>query len=336
MYKTKRTVVLLGTLLLGGCASLEAQLAPTKEFKAAVTDREHAMQSLEVAKTCCKDFANIPYADMAPGASQLTVIDAKSPVYVFAEGKSYFAAYRLPTHSGDLKITIEGIIDQTMFEPVVVMLDSRFQVTRTMRQDVFKFDPARLISGNAVSGTFTVDRTHIGNPNNESYLLIYTDKSRLDETITIPSDAKLMAKAKVVNDYGIKDPVIPHSPWGVIRFSVTDLSAGKDGGNVYKPAYALGTDEIKVQATRPKVEVAPNKLVVPAATAAAVATSAAVPAKPAPTMLSETEAFYQSQIEKAVKAGDIDKAMQLVNEAERAGSTKAKQVFVDAVKRSQK
>ncbi len=53
-------------------------------------------------------------------------------------------------------------------------------------------------------------------------------------------------------------------------------------------------------------------------------------------MLSETEAFYQSQIEKAVKAGDIDKAMKLVNEAERAGSTKAKSVFIDAVKRSQK
>jgi maltose operon protein len=53
-------------------------------------------------------------------------------------------------------------------------------------------------------------------------------------------------------------------------------------------------------------------------------------------MLTETEAFYQSQIEKAVKAGDIDKAMQLVSEAERAGSTKAKSVFIDAVKRSQK
>ncbi|MGL4932506.1 MAG: MalM family protein, partial [Aeromonas sp.] len=41
-------------------------------------------------------------------------------------------------------------------------------------------------------------------------------------------------------------------------------------------------------------------------------------------------------IEKAVTAGDINKAMTLVNEAERAGSTKAKTVFVEAVKRSQK
>jgi len=335
MYNTKLAVVLLGSLLLGGCASLEAQLSPTKGFKAAVTDRERAMQSLDLAKACCKDFANIPYVDMVLGTSQLAAIDANSPVYAFSEGKSYFAAYRLPTHSGDLSITIEGIIDQTMFEPVVVMLDSRFQVTRTMGRNVFRYDPARLISGNAVSGTFTVDRSHIGNPNNESYLLIYTDESRLSETLTIPSDAKLMAKAKVVNDYGIKDPVIPHSPWGVIRFSVVDLSAGKDGGNVYKPAYAIGTDEIKEQARRSTVEVVPNKLVVPAATAV-VATSASVVAKPAPAMLSETETFYQSQIEKAVKAGDIDKAMKLVNEAERAGSTKAKSVFIDAVKRSQK
>lgn len=75
-----------------------------------------------------------------------------------------------------------------------------------------------------------------------------------------------------------------------------------------------------------------------AAVAAGTVTAAAVaaPSKPAPVMLTETEAFYQSQIEKAVKAGDIDKAMQLVNEAERAGSTKAKSVFIDAVKRSQK
>ncbi len=104
---------------------------------------------------------------------------------------------------------------------------------------------------------------------------------------------------------------------------------------MYKPVYAIGTDEIKEQARRSTVEVVPNKLVVPAATAV-VATSASVVAKPALAMLSETEAFYQSQIEKAVKAGDIDKAMKLVGEAERAGSTKAKSVFIDAVKRSQK
>ncbi|MGH1409130.1 MAG: MalM family protein, partial [Aeromonas sp.] len=88
-------------------------------------------------------------------------------------------------------------------------------------------------------------------------------------------------------------------------------------------------------ANTPIVDTTPNKLVVPVATAA-TAKAVTATAKPAPAMLGETDAFYQSQIEKAVKVGDIDKAMKLVNEAERAGSTKAKSVFIDAVKRSQK
>ena len=129
-----------------------------------------------------------------------------------------------------------------------------------------------------------------------------------------------------------EDPLIPHSAWGVLKIDVEDMSASKLGDNFYKPVYQEAID-----ANTPIVDPAPNKLVVPAATAAtaAGATSAAKPI-PAPTMLSETETFYNSQIEKAVKAGDIDKAMQLVSEAERAGSTKAKSVFIDAVKRSQK
>ena len=104
------------------------------------------------------------------------------------------------------------------------------------------------------------------------------------------------------------------------------MSASKSGIISIKPVYQEATD-----ANAPIVDPTPNKLVVPAATATTLTA-----AKTAPAMLSETESFYNAQIEKAVKAGDIDKAMQLVNEAERAGSTKAKSVFIDAVKRSQK
>ena len=95
---------------------------------------------------------------------------------------------------------------------------------------------------------------------------------------------------------------------------------------MFKPEYA---DKVAMSQAKPATTAV-------AATAATTAAVAAAPSKPAPAMLSETESFYNAQIEKAVKAGDIDKAMQLVNEAERAGSTKAKSVFIDAVKRSQK
>ena len=101
------------------------------------------------------------------------------------------------------------------------------------------------------------------------------------------------------------------------------MAKGQGLEAVFKPEYS---DKVAMSQAKPAV----------AATAATTAAVAATPSTPAPAMLSETETFYNSQIEKAVKAGDIDKAMQLVSEAERAGSTKAKSVFIDAIKRSQK
>ncbi|MGU5728758.1 MalM family protein [Aeromonas jandaei] len=263
----------------------------------------------------------------------MIAIDGSSPAFNFPEGKSYYAAFKLPTNSGDLKITVAGLIDKTLFNPTVLMLDSQFKPTRTIGSEIITYKPARLLDGDRVEGVFTIDRSYVGNPNNETYMVIYTTQATLSRTTQAMSPSKMMAKSLSVQDYGAKDPLIPHSAWGVVSIDVEDMSSTKLGDNFYKPVY-----QEAINANTPIVDPTPNKLVVPAAaaTAAAVATSAAVPAKPAPAMLSETEAFYQSQIEKAVKAGDIDKAMQLVNEAERAGSTKAKQVFVDAVKRSQK
>ena len=104
------------------------------------------------------------------------------------------------------------------------------------------------------------------------------------------------------------------------------MAKGQGLEAVFKPEYS---DKVAMSQAKPATTAV-------AATAATTAAVAATPSTPPPAMLSETETFYNSQIEKAVKAGDIDKAMQLVSEAERAGSTKAKSVFIDAVKRSQK
>ncbi|MNP34929.1 maltose regulon periplasmic protein [compost metagenome] len=135
--------------------------------------------------------------------------------------------------------------------------------------------------------------------------------------------AKAFARANGTVEPDIKDPVIPHSPWGLVQIEVVDTAKGQGLEAVFKPEYS---DKVAMSQAQPAI----------AATAATTAVVAPTPSKPAPAMLTETETFYNSQIEKAVKAGDIDKAMQLVSEAERAGSTKAKSVFIDAVKRSQK
>ncbi len=332
MKYSKVALTILCSTLMTACASLEATVAPTQEYKSILDSRASALQQLGSATVCCTSISELQYQPLAAEQKRVVAIDGSSPAFNFPEGKSYYAAFKLPTNSGDLKITVAGLIDKTLFNPTVLLLDSQFKPTRTIGADIITYKPARMLDGDRVEGVFTIDRSYVGNPNNETYMVIYTTQATLSQTTQAMSPSKMMAKSLSVQDYGAKDPLIPHSAWGVVKIDVEDMSASALGDNFYKPVYQEAID-----ANTPIVDATPNKLVVPVATAAtATSVAGATVAKPAPAMLSETEAFYQSQIEKAVKAGDIDKAMKLVNEAERAGSTKAKSVFIDAVKRSQK
>lgn len=330
MKYSKVALTILCSTLMTACASLEATVAPTQEYKSILDSRASALQQLGLATVCCTSINELQYQPLAAEQKRVVAIDGSSPAFNFPEGKSYYVAFKLPTNSGDLKITVAGLIDKTLFNPTVLLLDSQFKPTRTIGADIITYKPARMLDGDRVEGIFTIDRSYVGNPNNETYMVIYTSQATLSQTTQAMSPSKMMAKSLSVQDYGAKDPLIPHSAWGVVKIDVEDMSASALGDNFYKPVYQEAID-----ANTPIVDATPNKLVVPVATAATAVAGATV-AKPAPAMLSETEAFYQSQIEKAVKAGDIDKAMKLVNEAERAGSTKAKSVFIDAVKRSQK
>ncbi|WP_323949397.1 MalM family protein [Aeromonas veronii] len=330
MKYSKVALTILCSTLMTACASLEATVAPTQEYKGILDSRASALQQLGTATVCCSSINELQYQPLAAEQKRVVAIDGSSPAFNFPEGKSYYAAFKLPSNSGDLKITVAGLIDKTLFNPTVLLLDSQFKPTRTIGANIITYKPARMLDGDRVEGVFTIDRSYVGNPNNETYMVIYTTQATLSQTTQAMSPSKMMAKSMSVQDYGAKDPLIPHSAWGVVTLDVEDLSASALGDNFYKPVYQEAID-----ANTPIVDTTPNKLVVPVATAATSVAGATV-AKPAPAMLSETEAFYQSQIENAVKAGDIDKAMKLVNEAERAGSTKAKSVFIDAVKRSQK
>ena len=326
MKYTKVALTVLCSTLMTACASLEETVAPTQEYKSILDSRASALQQLGAATVCCSSLSGLKYQPLIADQKRIVAIDGNSPVFTFPEGKSYFAAFKLPSNSGDLKITIAGLIDKTLFNPTVLLLDSQFKSTRTISSNIITYKPARMLDGDRVEGVFTIDRSYVGNPNNETYMVVYTTQAALSQTTQAMSPSKMMAKSLSVQDYGAKDPLIPHSAWGVLTLEVEDMSASKSGDNFYKPVYQEAID-----ANAPIVDPTPNKLVVPAATATTLTA-----AKTAPAMLSETESFYNAQIEKAVKAGDIDKAMQLVNEAERAGSTKAKSVFIDAVKRSQK
>jgi maltose operon periplasmic protein len=333
-------------LILAGCSSIEELVVPTSEYKSVLDARENSITTLAESRSCCEQYQQMPYKDLPISDSILLVIDGSSPVYKFQEGNSFFSAYRLPVNTGDLKITVSAQVDSTVYFPAVIMLDSQFKPTRYIAGNIFEYKPAKFLDPDRVEAVFTVDRSQVGNPKNESYMIIYSPSTKLNDTTTVIHPANLQAKALHVDQPGIKNPEIPHSAWGLIKLSVEDLSSISGRDNMYKPVY-----QDTIDANLPKVDTAPNKLAIapaaatagvvataPAANQAAVVPAASVAATTVATgtMLAETEAMYNQLIQKAISSGDIEKAMALASEAERAGSGSAKQTLVNAIKNSQK
>ncbi|MFQ2821363.1 MalM family protein [Aeromonas allosaccharophila] len=318
MKRVKMSIAAVITALLTGCAG--NMVVPLQEHGSILSDADRAKQALAKASNCCVAFKDFSYVPLPEGET-LLAIDGKQPTFQFDEGMSYFAAYRLPANTGNLAIKVASQVSKTVLVPKVIMLDSQFKVTRVLGESVFTYQPAHLLDNDRIEGKVFVDRSMPGNPAAETYMIVYAPASELVGSTTILHPAKAFARANQTVEPAMPDPVIPHSPWGLLQIEVVDMAKGQGLEAVFKSEYA---DKVAMSQGAQ-------------ATAVAVTTATVVaPSQPVPAMLSETETFYQSQIEKAVKAGDIDKAMKLVNEAERAGSTKAKTVFVDAVKRSQK
>lgn len=49
-------------------------------------------------------------------------------------------------------------------------------------------------------------------------------------------------------------------------------------------------------------------------------------------MLNDTESYFNQAIKDAVAKGDVDKALKLLDEAERLGSKSARSTFISSVK----
>lgn len=336
---------ILGVVLVG-CSS-EPLIAPIEQFKDAFSPASTASSALAQTSVCCRNWQELPYTSLNIGKTYVD-IDGKSPVFELNDGKSFIGAYKLPIHSGDIRITAAAQIDKTVYYPRIVMLDSQFRVTRVIGDDLFTYKPAQLLQLDRIETAFTVDRSRVGNPNNETYMVIYSPASELNKTTTILHPAKAFARAHSSVEPEIADPVVSHSAWGLVELEVEDLSSYAGKENVFVPEYAdkmaIANGGTYVDVNKKPV-VAPNKLVV-APTVVAVEQVEMMSKSPSSvngstdiatgTMLAETEAMYNQLIQKAISSGDIEKAMALASEAERAGSGSAKQTLVNAIKNSQK
>lgn len=295
---------------------------------------DEAVVSQISAQACCATYADMPFMPIPNNEFEYAFeLNSKSPVFAFPDGLSYFQTFQLPQQGRFFKIRISSVFGKTVLIPTVQLLDSNLKIIREIKKDKFTVDYGNLGRKVYLTTVFELDNSSI---NPVSFIVLKADSSSIGGETQIMSAARKWAKESGLAQPVESDPIIPHSLAGELMIAV-DVSGfrneqgkaqtlGDIGKTTAATAVTVGSVAAAASSPANAPAVQPERTVVKASNEVVGGVS----------MLPETEEFYNQQIQKAVASGEIEKAMALTNEAERAGSRSAKQTFVNAVKSGQK
>ncbi|AHG19854.1 maltose-binding protein [Chania multitudinisentens RB-25] len=272
---------------------------------------------VSIAPTLSHDtLQQLPWRPIVPPASERIEITASSPQVNQGDIQGSVAAFTLPADRGSLEITLDSLVnDRSVYSPSVVVLDEQLRPAAFYPSSYFAYKQAGVMSGDRLEGTMKLTPA-LGQK--QIYLLVYTTRQDLAATTQLLDPAKAYALGVGNAAPNIPDPIAHHSSTGALNLKV-------------KSEQNMGSVMIGLPMT---TSTAPAPVVVGSATPAVAAAPVAAPAPAAPAepMLNDTEAYFNNGIKQAVKAGDIDKALKLMNEAEKLGSTTARETFIGSVK----
>ncbi|CAI0748987.1 maltose operon protein MalM [Serratia entomophila] len=256
---------------------------------------------------------SLPWQPLQPPVSQEIKLDNVSPQINQGDIQGAIAAYTLPADRGSLEVTLSSISkNRSLYAPSVLVLDEHQRPAAYYPSSYFPYQPPGAMSSDRLEGTLKLTPA-LGQK--QIYLLVYTTRQDLAKTTQLTNPAKAYAAGVGNAVPDIPDPVASHSTSGTLKLKVT---AEQGSGNVM------------IGMLQPAPTTAP--VVVGSTTPVATAAPAPAPATPAEPMLNDTESYFNNGIKQAVKAGDIDKALKLMNEAEKLGSTTARKTFISSVK----
>lgn len=232
------------------------------------------------------------------------------------------AAYSVPANIGELTLTLSSEVNQqtSVFAPNVLILDQNMTPSAFFPSSYFTYQAPGVMSADRLEGVMRLTPA-LGQQ--KLYVLVFTTDKDLQQTTTLLDPAKAYAKGVGNAIPDIPDPIARHTTDGLVKLQVKTNSTssvlvgplfGSSGpgpvtvGNTAAPAVAY------------------------AAPAAAVAAPAPQPVKKSEPMLNDTENYFNQAIKDAVAKGDVDKALKLLDEAERLGSKSARSTFISSVK----
>ncbi len=138
------------------------------------------------------------------------------------------------------------------------------------------------------------------------YVLVFTTEKDLQQTTQLLDPAKAYAKGVGNSIPDIPDPVARHTTDGLLKLKVKTNSSSSV---LVGPLFGSSAP----------APVTVGNTAAPNTAAPAVAAPAPAPVKKSEPMLNDTESYFNTAIKNAVAKGDVDKALKLLDEAERLG-----------------
>ncbi|HEM8612540.1 maltose operon protein MalM [Citrobacter amalonaticus] len=257
------------------------------------------------------DQSNTQTTQLSTGGQRLDVAGITGPV----------AAYSVPANIGELNITLTSEVNKqtSVFAPNVLILDQNMTPSAFFPSSYFTYQEPGVMSADRLEGVMRLTPA-LGQQ--KLYVLVFTTEKDLQQTTKLLDPAKAYAKGVGNSVPDIPDPIARHTTDGLLKLKVkTSSSSSVLVGPLFGSS---GPGPVTVGNTA-----------APAPTYAAPASAPVVapaPAKKSEPMLNDTESYFNKAIKDAVAKGDVDKALKLLDEAERLGSTSARSTFISSVK----
>ncbi|EHK0945513.1 maltose operon protein MalM [Citrobacter farmeri] len=257
------------------------------------------------------DQSNTQTTQLSTGGQRLDVVGISGPV----------AAYSVPANIGELNITLSSEVNKqtSVFAPNVLILDQNMTPSAFFPSSYFTYQEPGVMSADRLEGVMRLTPA-LGQQ--KLYVLVFTTEKDLQQTTKLLDPAKAYAKGVGNSVPDIPDPIARHTTDGLLKLKVkTNSSSSVLVGPLFGSS---GPGPVTVGNTA-----------APAPTYAAPVAAPVVapaPAKKSEPMLNDTESYFNKAIKDAVAKGDVDKALKLLDEAERLGSTSARSIFISSVK----
>lgn len=297
--------------LLSLCLSLSLMAAAPAVVNAAQNDASVA------PVISAQTLHNLSWTPLVPPVTQDVTLSASGVQINQGDIQGAVGAFALSADRGSLEITLTSIATgKTVYAPNVLVLDEQMRPAAYYPSSYFPYEKPGIVSSDRLEGTLKLTPA-LGQK--QIYLLIYTTKQDLAETTQMTNPAKAYAAGVGNAVPDIPDPVARHTASGMLSIKVR--AEQKSGNIMIGQALSFNSAEDTPAAAPVVVGQQPTPRAAPP-----------TPAKPAEPLLSDSETYYNDAIKKAVKAGDVDKALKLLDEAERLGSKTARTTFIESVK----